>query len=117
MTSKEYLQKVSRMEELLRFITVQKVLDEKLQSELDRISEEIATFEEDNFPFQADSLVEMIELRMFQGKLKQKDIAQILGTSLSRISEILSGKRGLTIHLAKALYTKLNIDPRLILSE
>jgi len=117
MTSKEYIQKTRRMEELLGFLTVQKVQDEKLQSELDRISEEIATYEEANFPFQADSLIEMIELRMFQRKLKQKDIAQILGTTPSRISEILNGKRGLTLDLAKALYTKLNIDPKLILSE
>ena len=38
----------------------------------------------------------MIELRMYQLKLKQKDFAHILGTSPSRISEILKGKKGLT---------------------
>lgn len=44
-------------------------------------------------------------------------IAQILGTTPSQISEILSGKRGLTIELAKGLYNNLNIDPKLILSD
>ena len=59
----------------------------------------------------------MIELRMFQRKLKQKDLARILGTTPSRISEILNGKRDLTMDLARELYKKLNVDPELILSE
>ena len=58
----------------------------------------------------------MIELRMYQRKLKQKDVAKILGTTPSRISEILNGKRGLTMELAKSLYKNLNIDAELILS-
>jgi len=117
MTSTEYKLKTKRMEELLKLLTNKGDLDIKLQSELDQISDEIADFEEENFPFKVESLNEMIELRMYQRKLKQKDIAQILGTTPSRISEILSGKRGLTIELAKGLYNKLNIDPKLILSD
>ena len=54
---------------------------------------------------------------MFQRKLKQKDLAKILGTTPSRISEILNGKRQLNFELAQGLYSKLNIDPRLIFSE
>jgi len=57
----------------------------------------------------------MIELRMYQRKLKQKDVAKILGTTPSRISEILNGKRGLTMDLAKGLYKNLNIDAEIIL--
>jgi len=57
----------------------------------------------------------MIELRMYQRKLKQKDLAKILGTTPSRISEILNGKRGLTLELARGMYLKLNIDAELIL--
>jgi len=82
---------------------------------LDVISELIADFEESNYPFKPASLKEMIELRMYQRKLKQKDVAEILGTTPSRISEILNGKRKLTFDLAKGLYSKLNIDPELIL--
>jgi HTH-type transcriptional regulator/antitoxin HigA len=117
MTSTEYKQQTKRMEELLKLLTEKGSLDLKLQTELDQISDEIADYEEENFPFKVETLNEMIELRMYQRKLKQKDIAQILGTTPSRISEILNGKRGLTIELAKGLYNKLNIDPKLILSD
>ena len=117
MTSTEYKQQTKRMEELLKLLTEKGSLDLKLQTELDQISDRIADYEEENFPFKVETLNEMIELRMYQRKLKQKDIAQILGTTPSRISEILNGKRGLTIELAKGLYNKLNIDPKLILSD
>ena len=45
----------------------------------------------------------VIELRMFEMKLKQKDLAEILETSTSRISEYLNGKRDITIQIARAL--------------
>ncbi len=105
------------MEELLKILTKNGFLPSEQQIELDEISDRIADYEETNFPFEIESLKEMIELRMYQRKLKQKDVAQILGTTPSRISEILNGKRNLTLELAKGLYNKLNIDPKLILGE
>jgi hypothetical protein len=56
-----------------------------------------------------------IELRMFEMKLKQKDLALLLETSTSRISEYLNGKRDITIEIARALHKKLNIDSDIIL--
>jgi len=117
MNSSEYKQELKRMEELLKILTKNGSLSSKQQIELDELSDRIADYEETNFPFEIESLKEMIELRMYQRKLKQKDVAQILGTTPSRISEILNGKRNLTLELAKGLYNKLNIDPKLILSE
>jgi HTH-type transcriptional regulator/antitoxin HigA len=114
-TQKEYNEKNSQMEVLLKKLTQTGELSEKDEMELDKISDEIASFEEANFPFEPESLKEMIELRMYQRKLKQKDLAAILGTTPSRISEILNGKRALTIDLAKNLHKKLNIDAELIL--
>lgn len=105
------------MEELLMLLTEKGKLTVTQDKELEEISEEIAIYEEDNYPFEVESLKEMIELRMYQRKLKQKDLALILGTTPSRISEVLNGKRQLNFELAKGLYSKLNIDPNLIFSE
>ena len=57
----------------------------------------------------------VIELRMFEMKLKQKDLAEILETSTSRISEYLNGKRDITIEIARASHKNLNIDSDIIL--
>lgn len=116
MDAKEYNIRNQRLEEILKMLSTEGHLSNDLSSELDFLSEEIADYEDENYPFKADTLKEMIELRMFQRKLKQKDVAQILGTTPSRISEILNGKRNLTIELARGLHQKLNIDAELILS-
>ena len=117
MDKSQYQDNLKRMEELLAILTKKGSLSPVQQKELDEISGKVAEYEETNFPFEAQSLKEMIELRMYQRKLKQKDLARILGTTPSRISEILNGKRKLTLELAKGLYKKLNIDPELILGE
>ena len=116
MNNSEYKLKSKRLENLLKLLTEKGKLSKKHEQELDNLSDEIALYEEENFAFEPSNLIEMIELRMYQRKLKQKDVAKILGTTPSRVSEILNGKRGLTINLAKGLYTKLNIDPTLILT-
>jgi len=116
MTKSAYIDKTKRMEELLEQFTLKGKLTKKLQVELDEISDDIAAYEESAYPFKPDNLKEMIELRMYQRKLKQKDVAKILGTTPSRISEILNGKRGLTMELAKSLHRNLNIDAELILN-
>ena len=63
------------------------------------------------------SLVGMIELRMFERKLKQKDLAVLLDETNSRISEILNGKRKVSIDVAKKLYKMLDIPADFILEQ
>lgn len=113
----QYKNKSKRLEQLLKKMTIQKQLSNLEFEELNRISDEIADYEEVNFPFKVDSLKEMIELRMYQRKLKQKDLAEILDTTPSRISELLNGKRKMTLDIARGLYKKLNIDAALILND
>ena len=66
-------------------------------------------------PFTPKTLTEMIEFKMFESKLKQRDLAKLLGVTENRISEIMNGKRKINLDFAKRLYEKLNIDPLFIL--
>ncbi len=59
----------------------------------------------------------MIELKMYERKLKQKDLAKLLEVSSSRLSEVLKGKRQVNMDLANRLYLKLNIEPQFILEK
>ena len=115
MNSSDYKIKLKRFEKLLKQLTLKGKLSNNENDELDQLSDQIQEYEEKHYSFKAESLIEMIELRMYQRKLKQKDLAKILGTTPSRISEVLNGKRTLTLDLAKSLYKKLNIDAELIL--
>lgn len=66
MTKAEYKEMHIRMEELLTLLTEKGELSMALYKELDDISEEIATYEETNFPFEVESLKEMRELNNYQ---------------------------------------------------
>jgi HTH-type transcriptional regulator/antitoxin HigA len=57
----------------------------------------------------------MIELRMYEQRLKQKDLAKLLGTGEAKLSQILTGKRKPDVSFLKAAYMKLNIDPGFLL--
>lgn len=80
-----------------------------------RLSDVVESYETEFHLIGMLSLKGVIELRMFERKLKQKDLALLLGTSTLRISECLNGKRDITIEIARSLHKKLNIDSDIIL--
>jgi len=112
---KQYKEAEAKIEKLLPLIDDNTSIDDPNLIELIRVSEIIESFESEHYPIRTPSLKEMIELRMFEMKLKQKDLAELLETSTSRISEYLNGKRDITIEIARALHKKLNIDSDIIL--
>ncbi len=59
----------------------------------------------------------MLELKMYELKLKQKELAELLGISATRLSEVMQGKRKVNMDLAKRLYSVLKIDAAFILEQ
>ncbi len=112
---KQYVEANLRLEELLREVDNNTPEDSPLSKELVEVSDIIEQYEEIHFPIGLPTLQEMIELRMFEMGLKRKDLAALLNTSASRISDYLNGKREITLKVAKALHQKLNIDSDIIL--
>jgi HTH-type transcriptional regulator/antitoxin HigA len=64
---------------------------------------------------QPKSLPDVIELFMFENKLSQSKLADRLGVGKPKLSQILTGKRKPDVLFLKALYRKLNLDPKTIL--
>ena len=56
-----------------------------------------------------------IDEYLFAHQLKQQDAAEMLGINVSTFSQIMNGKRGLSVSLAKKLYLQLHISAELIL--
>lgn len=73
-------------------------------------------YEKKYFSIEPTKPVEAIKFRMDQLGLEQKDLAKILG-SKSRASEILSGKRSLSLSQIKLLYKKLGIPAEILIQE
>jgi HTH-type transcriptional regulator / antitoxin HigA len=85
--------------------------------ELARITALIDSYEALHYamPFNPKTLIEMLELKMFERRMKQKDLAKTLGVTENRISEVLNGKRKVNIDLAKRIYKELQVDANFIL--
>lgn len=73
-------------------------------------------YEKKNFPIEAPKPVEAIKFRMEQLGMEQKDLAKLIG-SKSRASEILSGKRSLSLRQIKILYRKLGIPAEVLIQD
>lgn len=110
-TIEEYVKANLQLEVLIKKMDEGTNVDEELIT----VSTIIEEYEKSRFPIELPTLMEVIELRMFEMKLKQKDLAILLNTTSSRLSEIFNGKRNISLNIAKALHKKLNIDSDIIL--
>ena len=92
-------------------------LSESDDQELLRLSQLMRAYEQQHYPMptQPQTLAGMIELKMFERKLKQKDLAKLLEVEAPRVSELLRGKRRLSMEMAQQLYKKLGIPADFIL--
>ena len=115
LTLDSYVKANIRLEELIDVVTDDMPIDDPLAKEFIEVSNIIEEYEKLHYPIGLPTLKEMIELRMFEMGLKRKDLATLLDTSASRISDYLNGKREITLSVAKALHHKLNIDSDIIL--
>jgi antitoxin component HigA of HigAB toxin-antitoxin module len=62
------------------------------------------------------SIPEMVDLKMFEQKISQTTLAEKLGFSPSKVSEILSGKRKPDVSFLKGIHKLLHIDADFLLT-
>ena len=85
---------------------------EPMTPEADRL-ELLATlvelYEKEHIPFEKPNAIEAIRFRMEEQRLRQKDLVPYMG-SKSKVSEVLSGKRLLSLPMIQALHEGLGIS-------
>jgi HTH-type transcriptional regulator / antitoxin HigA len=74
----------------------------------------IAAYEESKWPRRQPSTADLIRHLMDQHGLTRADMAPILGTP-SRVSEVLQGKKGLSMAMVQRLRARFNIPADLLL--
>ena len=82
--------------------------------ELEVLSRLIEDYEEQVHPIALPDPIEAIKFRMEQAGLKQRDLVPYIG-SASKVSEVLSRKRPLTLAMMKGLHTGLGIPAEVFL--
>ncbi len=84
--------------------------------ELEILSILIDRYENEDFPIGMPDPIEAIKFRMEQMGMKQKDLAEVIGFK-SRVSEILSKKRKLTLDMIRKLNTTLHIPTEVLVQD
>ncbi|MCA1746984.1 MAG: helix-turn-helix domain-containing protein [Bacteroidales bacterium] len=110
-TERDYQKALDRIEEIFDARPGSKEGDE-----MEILGILIDEYEKKHFLIEAPKPVEAIKFRMDQLGMQQKDLAKLLG-SKSRASEILSGKRSLSLRHIKLLYQKLGIPAQVLIQE
>lgn len=84
--------------------------------ELDVLTDLVELYEAKHVQMGYPSPVSAIEFRMEQGGLTQRDLVPFIG-SRAKVSEVLSGKRQLTMPMARALHEHLGIPAEVLLQD
>src|SRR5512137_2906620 len=84
--------------------------------ELEVLSALIKIYEDAHYPISYPDPIEAIKFRMEQQGLKQSDLVPYFGTK-SRVSEVLSKKRSLTLSMIRSLHANLHIPADVLLNQ
>lgn len=88
--------------------------DTEKGDELELLVTLIEIYEKDHFPISNPSPLEAIKFRMDQMNLTPKDLIQYIG-SKSKVSEVLSGKRTLSLNMIRRLNEGLGIPAEVLI--
>ncbi len=125
-TTKEQYEAVSkRVEQLIKEATEKNMLELGLDNEyireIGRLSRLGAEYENEHVEFKhlkvraKSPLIKEIEEAMYSRHLKQKDLAEMLDINEPTLSQIMTGKRHISMRTAQRLYHTLQIDPKVIM--
>jgi len=111
----QYRRAVERVEELLPLVNDKTPTDDKNYVELVLLSNLVADYSDEHFALEPPKLIDIIKLRMYEMGLTQKQLAELIGVSTSRISDYMTGKSEPTLKIGRELSIKLNIEPQIVL--
>ena len=109
-TEQDYNMSIKRIEELWGAKR-----DTPEGDELDLLCTLVESYEMKHYPITPPDPIDAIKFRMEQMGMTNADMVKYLG-SQSRVSEILNGKRKLTLKMVKSLYKGLKIPAEILLA-
>lgn len=111
----QYDYALARIEQLLPIVTDETPAGHKDAIELTIVSDIVETYEKTHYPMAKPTIGELISLSIQERGMTQKQLAQELGISPSRVSDYISGRAEPTLRIARALCLILGIAPTAIL--
>jgi len=84
--------------------------------EMELLVKLVEIYEDEKYPISAPDPISAIKFRMEQQRLKSKDLIPYIG-SKSKVSEVLSGKRALSLNMIRKLNEGLGIPAEVLIKE
>ena len=110
-----YRAALKRIDELLPLVNDKTPTSDRNYLELDMLSDMVEEYEDVHYPIGKPSLIDIIRLRLYEMGINQTKLAEMLGLSTARVSEIMNGKSEPSLKIGRELSKKLNIDPAIVL--
>lgn len=118
-SKKDFETAEAKMFELLQIATQKggfNHLTTKQKAALEKHTQIVKNYEAESFTIPMPQTVQgLIELKMYEKKLKQKELAKLLNTTDTKLSEIMNNKRKPSLSFIKAMNEVLGIDGNLLL--
>ena len=119
-TEEDYEAALARVSELMDALSPpQGQIDDpedSRQIEFDVLFDLVEHYEDQHYPMPPPDPIAAIEFRMDQAGLNQRDLIPFIG-SRAKVSEVLSGKRDITMSMARALHKHLGIPADALIQE
>ena len=114
-TKEQYEFALARIEELLPLVDDSTPANDRNAVELTMMSDVVINYEKDHFPIGKPTVAQLIQLSLDKKNMTQKQLAQEIGISQSRISDYVSGRAEPTLKIARLLCMTLGITPAAML--
>ena len=122
-TREQYDTVKAKVEQLIAEATAKGMLEPDMNNEytqeISLLSRQMAIYEDEYMNIlplrQKSPLISCIEDYFYTHGMKQKEGAKLLGVNESQFSQIMSGRRRISMSFAKRLYSQLGINAELIL--
>ena len=114
-TEEQYKFAQSRVEALLPLVDDSTPLSDPKAVELVMMSDIVIDYEQEHFPIEKPSVAELIADGLKDSKITQKQLAEELGVSTTRVNDFVSGKSEPNLRIAGHICRFLHISPAAML--
>jgi HTH-type transcriptional regulator/antitoxin HigA len=110
-TKEQYEFALSKVEELLPLVGDTTPANDKKALELSLMSDIVIAYEKAHYPIEKPTVSELIELSLEEKGITQRELANNIGVSPSRVNDYIAGRSEPTLKIARLLCMALNISP------
>ena len=114
-TKEQYEFAQARIEELLPLVDDNTPANDKNAVELTMMSDIVIAYEKEHYPIEKPTVAELIELYLEEKGMTQRQLANEIGVSPSRVNDYIAGRSEPTLRVARMLCRVLEIQPAAML--